>query len=167
MTARRISAEALDLLKRWEGCVLHAYDDADPARPPRFIEPGDAVRGTLTIGYGHNLDANPISGLGEGSCITEDHAREILGDDIRIAAHQVAGKLPFAPALAPARFGVLVNMTFNLGISGLLGFSNTLADVERGDWASAARRMLQSKWAGQVGRRAHELAKQMETGQWQ
>ena len=46
MTARRISAEALDLLKRWEGCVLHAYDDADPARPPRFIEPGDAVRGT-------------------------------------------------------------------------------------------------------------------------
>ncbi len=123
--------------------------------------------GKLTIGYGHNLDANPISGLGEGSCITEDHAREILGDDIRIAAHQVAGKLPFAPALAPARFGVLVNMTFNLGISGLLGFSNTLADVERGDWASAARRMLQSKWAGQVGRRAHELAKQMETGQWQ
>ena len=33
--------------------------------------------GALTIGYGHNLDANPIEGLDALSVISEARAREI------------------------------------------------------------------------------------------
>ena len=42
----------------------------------------------------------------------------------------------------------------------------TLAGVRRGDYAAAARSMLVSKWARQVGARARELAEQMRTGRY-
>lgn len=38
-----------NLLRKWEGCILFAYDDANDRR----VNPGDTVQGTLTIGYGH------------------------------------------------------------------------------------------------------------------
>jgi lysozyme len=72
MTPLRISVEALDLLKRWEGCVLHAYDDADSARPPRFVQVGDPMPGTLTIGYGHTRTVRP------GQRITAAEAERLL-----------------------------------------------------------------------------------------
>jgi len=34
------------------------------------------------------------------------------------------------------------------------------------DYASAAREMMNSKWAGQVGTRAERLSRMMSTGQW-
>ena len=42
--------------------------------------------GALTIGYGHNLDALPLPGLDELSCISEAQAREILREDAAAAA---------------------------------------------------------------------------------
>lgn len=65
---------------------------------------------------------------------------------------------------ARARAEVLVDMAYNLGPDGLLKFVNTLAAVERGDYARAAAGMLASKWAGQVGRRARVLAEIMRIG---
>jgi lysozyme len=66
---------------------------------------------------------------------------------------------------APAvRADALLNMAFNLGIDGLLGFGNTLAAVYRGDYDKAAEGMLASKWARQVKGRAVELAEQMRKG---
>ena len=123
--------------------------------------------GRWTIGYGHNLEANPIFGLGPGSRITEEHARRILEDDINKFAPKVLKTLPWAVSLTPARLGVLINMAFNLGIDGLLKFNNTLANIKMSNYAIAARGMRQSLWARQVGGRAQELARQMETGQWQ
>lgn len=123
--------------------------------------------GKLTIGYGHNLDANPVPGLGENSRISEDQAQRLLHADIDAVEKDVTRKLPWARSLSAARQGVLINMAFNLGMTGLLGFKNTLADIQRGNFAGAAKRMLQSKWAAQVGRRAIRLSRQMETGRWQ
>jgi lysozyme len=57
-------------------------------------------------------------------------------------------------------------MAFNMGISGLLEFHDTLAKIQTGDYTGAAKGMLQSKWATQVGDRAHRLAIQMESGVW-
>jgi lysozyme len=65
------------------------------------------------------------------------------------------------------RQGVLIDMAFNLGVSGLLAFSNTLRYIKNGDYMQAATNMLLSKWAGQVKGRARELALQMESGKWQ
>jgi lysozyme len=64
------------------------------------------------------------------------------------------------------RQGVLLNMSFQLGVDGLLAFKNTLALVRQGKYAEAADAMLQSKWAGQTPERAKRLSDQMRDGQW-
>ena len=46
-----------------------------------------------------------------------------------------------------------------------LGFHNTLAAIEAGNYAAASGGMLASKWAKQVGARATRLAAMMKTGE--
>jgi len=58
---------------------------------------------------------------------------------------------------------VLINMAFNLGIRGLLGFRNTLAFIKAGEYKRAASNMRASLWFRQVKGRAEELSKRMET----
>lgn len=58
---------------------------------------------------------------------------------------------------------VLINMAFNLGIKGLLGFRNTLMFISQKNYEQAARNMTQSLWFRQVGRRAVELTERMRT----
>ena len=123
--------------------------------------------GALTIGYGHNLDANPIDGLDALSVISEAQARKILCADVDIFAAALDEKLPWWRELTEPRQAVLLNMAFNMGVAGLLGFHRTLQAVREQRWKDARDGMLASKWAGQVGRRAPELANQMLTGEWQ
>lgn len=123
--------------------------------------------GALTIGYGHNLDANPIGGMSAASRLHEDEAKLLLSEDIRKQERLLLRALPFVRDMEPVRYAVMVNMCFNLGIGKLLTFRNTLSDIENGQFTSAARRMLHSRWASQVGARAVELSRQMETGAWQ
>lgn len=129
--------------------------------------PYRCAAGALTIGYGHNLDANPVPGMGAATRLSEDEARQLLGKDIGKREEQLARSVPFARRLDPVRYAVLVNMCFNLGIGSLLTFRNTLEDVASGEYTAAARRMLRSRWAAQVGRRAVELSRQMDSGTWQ
>ena len=75
-------------------------------------------------------------------------------------------KIPWWRKAGEARSAVLLNMAFNMGLAGLLGFHATLQAVREGRWKDARDGMLASKWAGQVGRRASELAEQMVTGEW-
>lgn len=114
--------------------------------------------GWLTIGVGHNLDAHGISDEVCDLILTEDIARVEAGLRVRV---------PWAQTLGEVRYAVLQNMAFNLGVGGLMGFKKFLAAAERRDFSEAAREMLDSKWAQQVGERAERLAKQMETGEWQ
>ena len=55
-------------------------------------------------------------------------------------------------------------MGFNLGIQGLLKFTNTPSYIEQGKYDLASVSMLASKWAKQVGQRAKRLAEIMRTG---
>ena len=113
--------------------------------------------GFNTIGVGHNLDAHGIS---------EDVCELLLTEDIARAEAAVRVRLPWAAELAEPRRAVLVNMAFNMGMGGLMGFRRALAAMQAGDWPLAAREMLDSRWAGQVGERATRLAEQMKTGIW-
>ena len=122
--------------------------------------------GKLTIGYGHNLEVNPLPGVGEGASMPEHEAASLLEKDADLVKGQVIRALPWSMTLDFPRFAVLVNMAFNMGIAGLCSFTNTLEDVKRGDYAGAARRLRASKWAFQVKGRARRLIRQMETGQW-
>jgi lysozyme len=58
-------------------------------------------------------------------------------------------------------------MAFQMGVTGLMGFKNTLALVEQGKYQDAAENMLKSKWAQQTPARAQRISNQMRTGDWQ
>lgn len=113
--------------------------------------------GALTIGYGHNLEARGIP---------KEVAELLLKQDLEIAGKEVKNAFIWWPKLDAARMGVLVEMCFNVGISRLCGFKKMLAAVEEGNYKTAAKEMLCSKWAQQVKGRAVELSKIMETGEW-
>lgn len=61
----------------------------------------------------------------------------------------------------------LLNMAFQMGVDGLLGFKNTLELIRTGSYEKAAEGMLSSLWAKQTPARAKRLAVQMRTGVWQ
>ncbi len=137
-------SELLDLvtadLRRDEGERLKPYRD---------------TVGKLTIGIGRNLDDVGISA---------EESAFLLANDIAKVEKQLDERLPWWRTLSINRQRVLINMAFNMGIFGLLGFKNTLAFVQAGDYARAADNMLISKWAKQVKGRAVRLAELMRNG---
>jgi lysozyme len=133
----------LDQLKRDEGLRLTPYKDSV---------------GKVTIGYGRNLDDVGIS---------QYEAEILLQHDLIHASQVLRDNLPWTEGLDEVRRAVLVNMSFNMGIHGLMGFKNTLGLIQAGEFDQASEAMLQSKWAEQVGPRAHRLSLQLKTGDWQ
>lgn len=132
----------IDQLKRDEGLLLKPYKDSV---------------GKLTIGYGRNLNDVGVSAA---------EAEAMLASDVETATAHLHAYLPWTDSLDEVRRAVLVNMTFNMGIFSLVSFHSTLACLRVADYAAAAKQMLLSLWAKQVGDRAQRLAQQMETGQW-
>lgn len=113
--------------------------------------------GYNTIGVGHNLDANPIS----------DRAVDIiLDDDINIVLNDLNRAFPWWRDMDEVRQVVLADMCFNMGLSTLSFFKNTLKAMEEGRWEDAAKGMENSKWYGQVGNRSKRLVKMMRTGEY-
>lgn len=130
-------------LERHEGLKLHPYK---------------CTAGKLTIGIGRNLIDKGIS---------PDEARIMLNHDIDEFWRKLSKELPLVNGLDDVRQNVIVNMAFNLGVRGLLTFKNMINCLAARDYHGAAKEMLNSKWANQVGNRADELAKQMVTGEYQ
>ena len=99
--------------------------------------------GKLTIGVGRNLEDR----------ITVEESNMLLDNDLAAFQVELLRKLPWVSDLDDVRQRVLIDMAFNLGMSGLLTFKNTLAAIKSGDYERGARGMLESKWATQVGKR--------------
>ena len=120
------------------------------------LKPYTCPAGHLTIGYGHNLENG----------IPPEVAEVLLQADLSYAQMEVGGNLPWANELDEVRQFVLVDMCFNMGIAKLLTFKKFLAALQTKNYVTAAQEMLDSRWAGQVGRRAVELAEMMKTGEY-
>jgi len=133
-------------LERDEGCVLHAYQDH---------------LGYWTLGIGTLIDKR------KGGGITREEALFLLKNRISKIEFDLVQNLPWVSQIDRVRYYALVNMAFNMGIKGLLGFKRTLAAVKRGDWEEAAIGIMNSLYATQVPERAERMAKQMITGMWQ
>ena len=111
---------------------------------------------------------SPVPGVSKrGENITHEKALELFESDLAKHIGQVREALPWIDTLDPVRQCVLYNMGFNLGISGLISFRNTIQFIQNGNFSQAANNMLASTWRKQVKSRAVELARQMETGEWQ
>jgi len=124
--------------------------------------------GYWTVGVGHLID--PRKGgdtryhLSPETKIDKGEALGLLHDDVTKVVKQLDNQLPWWSTLDDVRQNVLVEMAFQLGIAGLLGFKRTLRSIEDGDWHAASAGMLASKWAKQTPKRAEKLARQMREG---
>ena len=129
-------------LKRHEGLELMPYK---------------CTSGKTTIGVGRNL---------EDIGITEQEAELLLLNDIGRVKQELVNDQWYMN-LDPVRKAVIENMSFNLGYPTLKKFQNMIASISEGDYETASKEMLDSRWSKQVGQRSIELAEQMRTGQWQ
>jgi len=139
------SQKCLNLIERFEGCVLTAYRDA--------VRSNDHPIGVLTIGYGST------SNVTEGMTITQEQAEERLRIDIEAAARCVDGKV--GPPITQNQFDALVSFVFNLGCAAF-STSTLLRKINSGDISGAANEF--GRWVragdkvlpGLVSRRAAE-----------
>ena len=134
----------LESVKRHEGYRSKAYRD---------------LVGVWTIGYGTNLQVLEID---------ESLAAKWLKDKLDEACAIVAG-WTWTEALNPARQDAIVEMVYNLGPEfgdgdGFKDWPLFVAQMQSGDYQAAARNMLATLWARQVGKRADRLAAQVATG---
>ncbi len=117
------------------------------------LKPYRCPAGRTTVGVGRNLDANGVS---------RDEAMFMLDNDLDRVMDGLDATWPWWRSLSEPRQSVLVDMAFNLGLGGLAGFRKFMTLVRDHSFAEAAREMLQSRWAGQVGGRARTLANMLE-----
>lgn len=96
------------------------------------------TKGVLTLGYGRNV---------EDSGISEGEAETLLYNDILEREAQLRHLLPFWFVLSENRQQILCEMSFQLGVQGLLGFKNFLSACANQDWKKAEEEGLDSVWA--------------------
>jgi lysozyme len=128
-----VDHDLLVLVKRHEGFRARPYHDS---------------RGYITVGYGFCLDTWPLS---------EAEAEVILEMRLRDVIYELSEQ-PWWETLSDRQQRALVDMSYNLGIAGVLRFHEMIAAIEAGDWDRAAAAMLNSTWARQVGSRAKDDA---------
>ena len=126
--------DLLDKIKHHEGFVEHVYDDS---------------LGIPTIGYGFAI---------KDLVLEEDLCDEILLRKLRILGRSVMSKFPFFDSLPSDCKTVLMEMCYQLGVTGVSKFKKALKAMEDGDWEKAADEMLDSKWAKQTPNRAKEMS---------
>lgn len=92
------------------------------------LQPYRCPAGYLTIGVGRNLETNPLTAEEKKVCgdwqhgITKNAAFFLLRNDIKRVEAECAERIPFWKQLDDERQYALVDMAFNLGVSGLLKF---------------------------------------------
>lgn len=91
----RITQTGIDLIKKFEGCVLHAYKDRI---------------GVWTIGYGHTV------GVKSGQKVTQKQAETLLKEDLKIYENHVTKS---GVKVNQNQFDALVSFTYNCGAGSL------------------------------------------------
>ena len=101
----------LPRLRVEEGFRSHIYTDSE---------------GHPTIGYGFNVDAG----------ISERAAAVLLNEQLQ-ELHEMLLRYTWYADLDPVRQGVCLDIAFNDGLHGLMGFPNMIAALGRQDWVTA------------------------------
>lgn len=117
--------------------------------------------GYWTIGDGILVDSR-VTGAG----LRPEEMDFITANRIKLTADELARRLPWVATLEEPRRAALVDMAYQLGVPGLLGFRTALTYCALGQWERAATAFLTSRWATQTPARAQRLAKQIKTGSW-
>src|SRR5690554_5056061 len=129
----------------WRGL---AYDDATG----KTLRKGDTLQGYVTAGWGFCLD-------GDRGRPMPQHIGDAWLDWL---LDQVEAEMRRRwPAFDRQPGGVqrgILNMAYQMGEGGAMGFRNMIAALEAGDRARAAKECLDSKYARQTPARARRVA---------
>ena len=128
----KINAAGLDLIKRWEGLRLTAYQDSV---------------GIWTIGYGHTAEAGPPAPKA-GMKITETEATDILARDLGQYERAVTKAISVAPT--SNQFAAMVSLCFNIGPTNFAKSSVVRRMNEGNPKAAADAFLLWNKAGGKV-----------------
>lgn len=115
-----VNQRTIDLIKRWEGCKLTAYQD---------------VAGIWTIGYGTTVNAGVGVEPHEGMKITQEQADELLHKTLDKFAPAVFSRIT-VPVTAN-EFGACLSLAYNIGL-GAFAKSTVLREINAGDKSAAA-----------------------------
>ena len=121
-----------------EGFRAHAYKD---------------TKDNITIGYGFNI----------GAGISQYAAQELLVAQVFERTQALLGYW-WAKELDDARMSVIVEVSFNVGLEGLLHYTETLSALGRKDWQKAHDELLDSDAARELPARYQRLAQLLLTG---
>ena len=111
--------------------------------------------GKLTIGIGRNLESRGIS---------YKEADFMLNNDIQEALTELEGIFPDFDTYSENQQIALVDMVFNLGVTGFLGFKGMIKEIQVRNWEGASKEALDSLGAKQVGVRANEISWMLKEG---
>jgi lysozyme len=153
----------IEKLIKSEGLVLNVYKD---------------TLGIDTIGIGRNLEDRGISQqeLNDLDIPTMNHVYEygiteadavyLANNDVQIVEEELVRAHPCVDSLDAVRQLIVIDMAFNMGVPRLCKFKNMWAAIHNEDYPTAAKEMLDSRWASQVKGRATKLANAMHKGEF-
>lgn len=113
-------------------------------------------RGYWTIGIGRCIDAR-VAGTG----LTPDEVLYLFRNDLAKVMTQ-AETIPLYRTLSPVRRDVILDMAFNVGLTGVQRFKKMWAAIGKQQWDKAGAEILDSTIAPA---RAKRLARMMATDQ--
>lgn len=134
-------------------------------------------RGFMTVGIGHNVDANGLPPKVAASVLaradlTDQECADLFADDIEQAQAALFAFFPVAQRLDEVRQAVLLDMMFNLGAPTFRTFVTFQSCVRQAffgsadGWKRAAEDLRGTKAYAELPVRYERLAKMLETGQW-
>jgi len=128
----------------------------------RRKKPYKCPAGKLTIGVGHNMDANPLPPdiqqyLAQHGYITDEMIDRLLNTDIRHAVADCQVIFPAFNTFSDNRRMALIDFVFQLGFTGARRFTRSVNAINAEKWDDAARYMGESLWARQTPSRAKEV----------
>lgn len=96
--------------------------------------------------------------------ITRAESDVIITGRIDSIRSKLSKRIKFFNQLRLPAQNILVEMAYQMGVSGLLGFHDMLLSLSRGDYAAAADHGLDSVWAReQTSSRAHDLMDELRS----
>lgn len=133
--------DLIERLKAFEGYRRFAYE---------------CSQGKLTIGYGTVIENG-------GHGIPEYIAELLIRDYLQTLVTRFEA-LPWYRMLDDHRQQAVVEMGYQMGFEGVLGFRKMIAAIEESDWSRVEAEALDSQWARQTPARASDVGGRLAYG---
>lgn len=138
------------------------------------------TEGYYTIGIGQLLTKSPdinvakaeldkLIGRKCNGVITRAEAEKLFLNSVDKATRGILGNPVLKPvyeSLDAVRKAALINMVFQMGVTGVAGFTNSLRMLKEKRWDDAAVNLAKSRWYNQTPNRAKRVIATFKTGTW-